>query len=316
MSTHSRQRRSNGHRMSATQLLSFQANLYSQTDLHPITNVRTDVSSIGNAYAPKSNHRVGSKDNVGRRTVKESANARQADQHSKKVLYSSNKNAAADETKKNSRRATDLNWQQASLLRSRRLPRHEANLPAWAAQSKNYATREQQDRPSGANDARNNKRKTSNKVISVKVQLPPLRFSSNQGRSAWKFVLPTPKAARSHDLPTWYDSSKDELLVTLGESRSAFDGLPSLSKEEGLSESEASQSLDSASFSSSLSSSSSSSSSSSHDCVFSKSNANGTTSNDLVNSMIKSFSIYAGPSFSAAAPQACHLPTPSFLARG
>ncbi|UZJ51672.1 hypothetical protein CBS101457_000992 [Exobasidium rhododendri] len=206
---------------------------------------------------------------------------------------------------------SELDGQQESRLKPKSLQRNDFHRPTRVAESRIRAASTDEVKFTLAKSTK----RGSHKGAQLKTQLPPLRFSSDGGKSAWKFVLRTPKYNQSSDLPAWYDSSKDDLVVTLGACRPPLDP-HTLNEQEEQSEDEHNSSSGSASSSTSSSSSCTSSSSSSQDYLtLSKSESRDDSSRELVNSMIKSFSIYAGPSFSAAAPKACHLPIPSFLTR-
>lgn len=122
--------------------------------------------------------------------------------------------------------------------------------------------------------------------------LAPLRFSTKHGRSAWLFVLPSPDPKKlpvsPNDLPDWFKETKEEIKVNLG---------PKIS----------------------------SSSSSSSDISTSSISASERYSSEALNldeftkadsyDRQPTHTIYAEPNFSAAAPLPCQLPMPSFLAR-
>lgn len=166
-----------------------------------------------------------------------------------------------------------LNWQQSSLLKSKRVAK-KANLPRWA--------------PPSASNAKRDKKREKNGQASVTL-LPPLRFSSEPGKAAWRFVLPSPQPLQANDLPEWCGPMTDNIVVTLGSRRSST----SPSADSFSSDSDAS-----------VSSNDEEGKSDKKSC-----------SDGLVSGMLQSLTIYAGPSFSAAAPQPCCLPFPSFLSR-
>lgn len=166
-----------------------------------------------------------------------------------------------------------LNWQQASLLKSKRAVK-KADLPTWA--------------PISVSTIKRDKRRSKTGQASTTL-LPPLRFSSEPGKAAWRFVLPSPRPPHTDDLPKWCGPKTNNLIVTLSSRRSST----------------------SPSATSSSSDSDSSVNSSDEESELDQK----TCTDDLVSGMLQSLSIYAGPSFSAAAPQPCHLPFPSFLTR-
>jgi hypothetical protein len=187
-----------------------------------------------------------------------------------------------------------LNWQQASLVKTRRVTR-EADRSTWMASASHSTI------PSSSK-GRKRRSKTSQATPAL---LPPLRFSAAPGKSAWRFVLPSPNLSRSSDLPTWCGGKRDSLVVTLGSPPSSSDTSsppPTPVNDEQLASSDSEASLSSGS--------SSCSTEGQNEARPGCSSING-----LVSSMLGSLSIYAGPSFSAAAPEPCKLPFPSFLSR-
>lgn len=270
--------------MSTIQLLSYQANLYSQTDMHSKQTILPRAPT--NLRNQQERHSA----TTDRPRRRQSEEERKGDKGEKKIWREDKRG--------------ELNWQQSSMLKSRR-PLRESSQPAWASTSKSSSAKQ----ASISLTTNKEKSRKSDKVDQDKCNLlPPLRFSSAPGKSAWRFVLPSPNPPTpANDLPMWYDGKSDDLTVTLGSHRPCSISSSSCPQSDSDSSKEEEESLDSqtTSFDSTFSQSSHS-----KQTKVQKSDVDG-----LVHSVLQSLSIYAGPSFSASAPEPCHLPFPSFLTR-
>lgn len=297
-------------RMSTIQLLSYQASLYSQTSMYPkqttLSRGSKELRNVDDQSRQKHSKISGSKSRQ-QHTILTDPIRSTVPEGQREGGKASKKNWRKD-------RGDQLNWQQTSMLASRKSLRESDRRPVWAFDSDSSSEKQ-------ASTSLPASRKNSNKNDQVNQQnycklLPPLRFSSAPGKSAWRFVLPSPNPSTPvNDLPTWYDGKSDDLTVILGSHRSSSISSSSSSSFTCL-PSNADSSKEKESLESQMTSFDSSFGQSCQvETTRFKSESPKSDTDSLVHSVLQSLSIYAGPNFSASAPEPCHLPFPSFLTR-